>query len=163
MSVNLQELDKMIKSIHKTEGSLKVKLHDCLVMCMDAMVEHKDASRLTNLVNGLSNAVNKRRGIMLWISEYSSLEYRKDKAGVHKFLGKAKEYTFIEAGRSIPFYEMAKVEQANEPFDLMAMFERLIKKAENKKDEITDATQVLLLTKLEALSKEFTPVSAKTA
>lgn len=161
MKVDLNVLDKMIKSIHKADGSFKVKLHDCLVMCMDAMVEHKDASRLTNLVNGLSNAVNKRRGVMLWISEYSSLEYRKDKAGVRKFLGKGKEYTFIEAGRTIPFYEMAKVSEANEAFDLMKMFERLIKKAENKKDEITDATQVLLLSKLEAISKEFTPVAAK--
>ncbi len=157
MKVDLNVLDKMIKSIHKTDGSFKVKLHECLVMCMDAMVEHKDASRLTNLVNGLSNAVNKRRGVMLWISDYSSLEYRKDKAGVHKFLGKAKEYTFIEAARDIPFYEMAKVDLANVPYDLVKAFLALVKKAESKKDDITDGVATILLSKLEALEKELTP------
>ena len=152
-------LNKAIKSVIGQSAKLGPRLHAVIVACALHSVEHKDASLLTNLYNGLGNSVNKKNGINIWVRKYTSLILKPDKAGILKFIGKSKAYTFDLAGEDNPFYDMPEVEAAAQPFDLMAMFNRLVTKAENKKDEITDATQVLLLSKLEAISKEFTPVA----
>lgn len=155
--VEAKAINKEIQSVSKASNVLAPRIHAVLVAAAFHCVEHKDASLVTNLWNSLSNSIAKRNGIGRWISEYTSLALTTDKAGVQKFLGKNKEYTFDTAGEYIAFYAMPGRDPNVMPFDLVKSFIALAHKAANKKDQIKTKNAKALFAAVEKLAIEYEP------
>jgi hypothetical protein len=138
VAVETKAINTAIKAVHKSTGALAPRIQAAMNACAFHMVEHKDASLMTNLYNGLGNAINRKQGMLVWITAYTSLEYKKDKSGNYKFLGKNKEYTFQIEGEKMAFYEMERVKKLAEPFSLIAAFGSLVASAERKLEKLDD-------------------------
>lgn len=160
IAVETKAINKAIKSVATASAALAPRIQAVLIACAYHAVEHKDASLVTNLWNSLGNSVNKRNGINAWLRKYTSLVLTTDKAGVAKFLGKNKEYTFDIAGETVAFYDMPEVEAANsKPFDIIAWLGTAVKRIEaaNKKGEIKGAKPKALFFAIEKLADEYAP------
>ena len=148
-----QAVDKAIRAVTTGYAKYKPMLHAALVGCALHAVKHNDASKLTSLYNGLGDEINKKNGIMKWIEKFTSLQYKKNKAGVFMFIGKTvnkkNEYAFVIEGEAIPFYDMPEVKKANKPFDLLEAFKHLVERAEKKED--LPIAQADFLARLKAL------------
>ena len=162
--VETKAINKEIASVAKSSAALAPRIQACLAACAYHAVDHKDCSLLTNLWNSLGNSINKRNGINAWVRKYTSFTLTTDKAGVVKFLGKNKEYTFATAGEFIAFYDMPEVDKMNsQPFDIIASLLSLVKRAERAhgKGEIKGAKPKALFNAVEKLAMEYSPKDEK--
>ena len=157
--VEAKAINKEIASVSKASVALAPRIHAVLVAAAYHAVEHKDASLVTNLWNSLSNSIAKRNGIGRWIKDYTSLVLTTDKAGVQKFLGKNKAYTFDTTGEYIAFYAMPGRDPNTMPFDIVESFLSFIKRAEaaNKKGIIKNPKAKALFSAAEKLAIEYLP------
>lgn len=153
------KLDKAISKVVKQVSSMQAQLHAVLVACVTHANLHKDASKLTYLMQNLSDSVNKKNGIDIWIKKYTSLSYGKNKLGQAMYLDKDKKYTFILEGEQIPFYDMPETKKANKPLTdmlLIAALKGLIAKGSKEGTELTDKGLALIDT-LASVFQTFAP------
>lgn len=166
-------VDKAIKSIVASYGKLKEKTHITLVACVEYSNEHRDGSKLDKLWNELPNSVNKR-GIALWLKEYSGWKMSRDKAGNDKFLSRDedgnKAFWLKDQGKALPFYDMGKVQKDIEAvFDFDKALDGLISKAikAEKDKRLTDPRQIaevaFLATAMPQFRKRWEAAQAKAA
>ncbi len=164
IAIDTKAINNEIAAVAKTSSALAPRIQACLAACSFHAVEHKDCSLLTNLWNSLGNSINKRNGINAWVRKYTSFMLTTDKAGVVKFLGKNKEYTFDTAGEFVAFYDMPEVDKMNsQPFDIIASLLSLVKRAEkaSEKGEIKGTKPKALFNAIEKLATEYAPKEEK--
>lgn len=150
-STNPKAIDKAIKALNKSGRKFGLMVHAALVAAVEHSVMHSDASKVTALWEACGSYSNKR-GLQMWLSEYTHLTLKKDAAGVTKFLGRDPEtgtasYIFIIAGADIPFFDMQKVKDTDDkPWDFVASAYALLTKAEKqeKAGKLDDKGKLLL-------------------
>lgn len=144
-AMDVKAIDARIKQVVKHYNSKvgREYLHVALVACVDhaAGPGRNSADKLTNLYTSLPENANKR-GIAIWIREFTNLEYRKDKAGNKKFMIKAGDPSVVlNVGyEATPFYDMPEVAKDQDKiWDILAGFQIYIDKA-NKEIKAGKAT-----------------------
>jgi len=166
-------VDKAVSNIVKAYGKIKAQTHIALVAVVEFSNENRDGSKLDKLWNGLPNNANKR-GIALWLKEYSGWKMSRDKAGNDKFLSRDedgnKAFWLKEQGKALPFYDMGKVQKDIEAvFDFDKALDGLISKAikAEKDKRLTDPRQMaevaFLATAMPKFRKRWEAAQAKAA
>ncbi len=143
--MDVKAIDARIKQVVKHYNSKvgREYLHVALVACVDhaAGPGRNSADKLTNLYTSLPENANKR-GIAIWIKEFTNLEFRKDKAGNKKFMVKSGEPAVVltVGYDATPFYDMPEVKNDQDKiWDILAGFQIYIDKA-NKEIKAGKAT-----------------------
>lgn len=147
LAVDAKVIERKIALEAKASMTRAKSLHILLVACAHHMAENRDASLFDKLWAALANSVNKR-GMSIWMREFTTLEFRKNKDGVFKWLGKVenkqKLYAFKLEGEQTPFYEMEAVRKDNEKqtFDLGTAVGHMLERAAKliKSGKATPAT-----------------------
>jgi hypothetical protein len=139
-------LDRAIEAVATMSGKLAPKIHSALVACLHhALANSGGTDKLNNLYSKLGDHINKRNGVDVWLREFTSLEYRKNKAGTNMWLFKKGDKVFMEEGAITPFYTMKKVKQGNKPApELFAAFVGLIARFEKLEPSMDDARKQFL-------------------
>ncbi len=144
-AMDVKAIDARIKQVVKHYYSKVAReyLHVALVACVDhaAGPGRNSADKLTNLYSSLPENANKR-GIAIWIREFTNLEFRKDKAGNKKFMVKSGEPAVVLTigYDATPFYAMPEVAKDQDKiWDILAGFQIYIDKA-NKEIKAGKAT-----------------------
>jgi hypothetical protein len=142
---DVKAIDARIKQVVKHYNSKVAReyLHVALVACVDhaAGPGRNSADKLTNLYTSLPENANKR-GLAIWIKEFTNLEFRKDKAGNRKFMMKAGDpaVVVLPGYDATPFYDMPEVKKDQDKvWDILAGFQIYIDKA-NKEIKAGKAT-----------------------
>jgi hypothetical protein len=148
-----QKIDKAIEGIVTRGQSLRTHCHDTLVMVMDHYIGagNGDTTKIKPLLDAVKNSLGSSlsAAMVQWIAlSMPSLTWVKDKQMFAHIKGAKREYKTLERvkqrskmpgtadamyftgePRDLPFYELEKEANQN-PFDLKARIEALIKSAE---------------------------------
>ena len=156
-------LDKEIAKSHKTILGVSEKAQAILVSCTLHALKHRDCSKLTDYVSGLPNSINKKNGVQIWITQFTSFKWGKNAQGKEMFLGRSekgvKEFTFDLKGIETRFYQMAKVEKLNKLMtddSMFAAIKALIANANKEGVTLSERGQAFI-THISATYDEFAP------